>query len=107
MIYIDFLSQFTDWRPENLYWQRFSIAEEYGKKEVEQVYKEILSEAKDKYKAMTELVMVLNHKSWQHCENTGNSELCNLYAKLFYKAKDYAENTLKGDELRYLIETID
>ena len=107
MIYEDFLAQFTDWRPSTLYWQRFSIAEDFGKNEIERVFKEIFNESKSDYKLLTELVMVLNHKTWQHSENLYNTELCEFYSKLFYKAKAYAETTLQGEELKYYLEITD
>ena len=107
MIYEQFLSQFTDWRPTTLDWQRFSIAEKYGKDEIKAIYNEILNESKDDYKLLTELVMILNHKSWQHCENIDSSEFCKVYADLFRGAKEYAENHLEGDELQYFLNTID
>ena len=107
MIYENFLSGFTDWRPTQLYWQRFSIAEEFGSEEIKRVYEEILGESKKDYKLLTELVMILNHKSWFHCNDIKGSSFCNLYANLFRKAKKYAEDRLKGDELSYFLDTID
>lgn len=107
MVYEDFLAKFTDWRPTTLYWQRFSIAERYGKEEIQRVYDEIFRESKRNYKLLTELVMILNHKSWQHCENVGCSEFCTLYSELFEDTKRYAEEYLEGDELRYFLSTID
>lgn len=107
MIYEQFLAQFTDWRPTALYWQRFSIAEKFGKDEIERVYHEIFKESKKDYKLLTELVMVLNHKSWEHCEYTDYSEFCEQYSDLYYKAKEYAETHLEGDGLRYYLDVTD
>lgn len=107
IIYEQFLAQFTDWRPTTLYWQRFSIAEKYGKEEVKRVYNEIFAESKKDYKLLTELVMILNHKSWEHCEDIDCSDFCNIYSDLFMTAKEYAENHLEGDELRYFLDTTD
>ena len=107
MIYETFLSKFTDWRPSTLYWQRFSIAEKYGIEEVRSVHDEIFLEAKKDYKLLTELVMILNHKSWQHCENIESTELCKLYSDLFYRDKEYALSRLEGDELSYFLDTTD
>lgn len=107
MIYEQFLAQFTDWRPTTLYWQRFSIAEGFGKEEIKRVYNEIFDESKNDYKLITELVMILNHKSWQHCEDLMDSEFCKIYAELFREARNYAENTLKDDELQYFLDTTD
>ena len=107
MIYERFLESFTDWRPETLYWQRFSIAEQFGKEEINRVYEEIFEESKNNYKLLTELVMVLNHKSWQHCKDLYNSSFCEFYSKLFDKVKTYALNNLSGNELQYYLNTTD
>ena len=107
MVYENFLSQFTDYKPITLYWQRFSIAESFGKDEISKVYKEIFNEAKDDYMLLTELVMVLNHKSWQYCENINNSTICKLYTSLYEKTNEYAHTNLKGNELTYFYEVTD
>lgn len=107
MIYEQFLERFTDWRPSTLYWQDFSIAEKYGKYEIRRVYTETFKEAKEDYRLLTELVMILNHKSWQHCEYINCSEFCNYYSDLFQKTKKYALSHLKGDELTYFLEVTD
>lgn len=107
MIYENFLSQFTNWRPTTLYWQRFSIGEKYGIDEVKEVYNDIFMAAKDDYKLLTELVMILNHKSWQHSEELTGSKFCKTYADLYYEARNYALNNLKNDELQYFLETTD
>ena len=106
MIYEDFLAQFTDWRPTTLYWQRFSIAEEFGKQEIKRVYKDIFKEAKKSYKLLTELVMILNHKTWQHKETTG-SGLYDLYEELYDDTKDYALDHMKKEELSYFFDITD
>ena len=49
MIYIDYLSQFTDWRPTQNYWQRFSITEKIGLDEVGAEFKTIFNDAKGDY----------------------------------------------------------
>ena len=107
MIYEDFLSQFTDYKPITLYWQRFSIAESFGREEIMTVYNEIFEEAKDDCKLLTELVMVLNHKSWQHCEDIGKSTLCKLYTSLYEKANQYAHDNLKNEDLAYFYKVTD
>ena len=107
MIYENFLAQFTDWRPTTLYWQRFSIAEKYGKEEIRNVYGDIFKEAKKNYKLLTELVMILNHKSWYHCKNLESSMFCDLYAELFHTTYQYAADNLQEEELRYFLTTTD
>lgn len=107
MIYEDFLAQFTDWRPTALYWQRFSIAERYGIREINSVYEEIFNESKKDYKLLTELVMVLNHKAWQHSEELMFSTFCDIYTELYNKANQYALDNLKDSELDYFIGVTD
>ena len=107
MIYEQYLAQFTDWRPTQLYWQRFSIAEKFGKEEIERVYNEIFKETKKDYKLLTELVMILNHKSHEHAEYIDSQDICELYSCLFEKTWEYAINTLRDDELAYFLEITD
>lgn len=107
MIYEKFLEQFTDWRPTTLYWQRFSIAEKFGKEEILTVYLEVFKEAKTNYKLLTELAMILNHKSWEHCCYNNDSDLCTFYTNLYIEVKNYACDALKDDELTYFLTTLD
>lgn len=56
----------------------------------------------------TELVLVLNHKCWEHHER-GNNELRELYRELYYKAHDaYCEaNKDNDDAISYFYEVTD
>ena len=63
-------------------------------------------EWKTNYQYLTELVMVLNWKLWQHYE-LGNNELSDVYQELWETADDYAMSHLKGEELNYFIRTTD
>lgn len=107
MIYEQFLAQFTDWRPKTLYWQRFSIAESYGKDEVKRVYDKILKESKKDYTLITELVMILNHKSWEHSKYAASSAFCELYTDLYRETNQYALDNLTGKELTYFLDVTD
>ena len=107
MIYENFLATFTDYKPITLYWQKLSIAEDYGVAEVKTVFYSIFEEAKTDYKWLTELVMVTNHKCWQHAEITGNSTLYGLYNEFYQKASKYAYSHLKGKEFDYFFQVTD
>lgn len=107
MIYEDYLAGFTDYKPITLYWQRFSIAEHFGTNEIKQLYNDIFKDAKNDYKLLTELVMVTNHKSWQHHDYANNPVLCKLYADLYNKADKYACEHLTGEELDYFLSVTD
>lgn len=88
------------------FWEDFTIAERFGAKAVFETYKRAFSEWKDNYKYLTELVMVLNWKLWQHYENK-NGVLMKVYNDLWEEADKYACDNLKGEELSYFYRTTD
>lgn len=92
--------------PITTFWDDFTIADHFGKDAIQDTYNRAFEAWKGDYKYLTELVMVLNHKIWQHyrANNTVYSE---LYDKLWKKADSYAMNNLKDDELRYFLEVTD
>ena len=91
--------------PITTFWQDFSIADAFGASAVKDTFNRAFAEWKNDYKYLTELVMVLNHKSWQHYEK--NPQLSELYVTLFRKADGYAVNNLRGDELTYFYRVTD
>lgn len=88
------------------FWEDFSIADAFGIRAIKDTYKRAFKEWKTDYRYLTDLVMVLNHKCWQHYE-VGNEEYSRLYSDLFYKAQEYAYDNLKGEELSYFIRVTD
>ena len=87
------------------FWEDFSIADNFGASGVEYTYKRVFNEWKNNYKFFTELVLVLNHKIWQHYES--NCELAALYDKLWREAEEYAIKSFKEEELAYYYRIID
>lgn len=85
--------------------QDFIIAEKFGIKAITDTYKRALAEWKNDYKYLTELVMVLNWRSFQNYKV--NNVFSQLYAELYYAADEYACTHLKGDELEYYYDTTD
>lgn len=83
----------------------FSIADMFGVKGVKDTFNRAFKNWKDDYRYLTELVLVLNRKSWYYAEK--NEELSSLYVELYYEASDYALSTLKGEELKYYLNTTD
>ena len=65
----------------------------------------LLHSWKHDYKYLTELVLVLNHKAWQHQDM--NPVLSELYIQLYEIADNYAIDNLKGYELKYFFEVTD
>ena len=84
----------------------FSIAERFGVDAIKDTYRRAFNEWKSDYKYLTELVLVLNRKSWQFYSED-KPELSKLYAELYEEANDYAWANLKGEDLRYYYITTD
>lgn len=95
----------TDYELKTTFWMDFTIADAFGTDAVQDTFNRAFSEWKTDHIYLTELVMVLNHKSWQH--HRTNRALCNLYADLYWKAAGEAETTLTGDALRYYLNVTD
>lgn len=95
----------TGYMPITTFWQDFSTADTFGVDAVQDTYSRAFQEWKDDYQYLTELVLVLNHKIWQHYEH--NDALAQVYDSLWRKADQYTANTLTGDELRYYYEVTD
>lgn len=88
------------------FWDDFSIADVFGKGAITDTYKRAKAEWQNNTEYITEFVMVLNWKCWQHYEN-GNKELSKLYSDLYYKADAWCCENLKGDALKYYYRTTD
>lgn len=84
----------------------FSIADRFGISAIKDTFRRAFAEWKSDYKYLTDLVMVLNHKCWQHYEE-GREAISKVYCELYEKANDYALSNLKGKELSYFFEVTD
>jgi len=83
----------------------FSIADNFGVRAIKDTYNRAFKAWKENYKYFTELVMVLNWKSWQW--NQDNNTYCKLYTDLYYQAHEWAMDNLDGDALMYYIRVTD
>jgi hypothetical protein len=88
------------------FWQDFTIADAFGASAIKDTFKRAFEEWKSDYRYLTDLVMVVNHKCWQHYEK-GNTEISQIYSDLYYKADAYACENLKGEELSYYFRVTD
>lgn len=96
----------TGYKPLFTFYEDFSIAEGFGVPAVWDTCKSVLNEwGKHDYKALTELAMVLNWKSWEHVMT--RPDLSESYDRLWEKVDEYATHHLEGDELRYYYKTTD
>lgn len=88
------------------FWDDFTIADAFGEKGVKDTFERAFNEWKDNYVYLTELVIVMNWKCWQHYDE-GHGRLSLLYQDYYYKADAYALDHLKGKELQYYLREID
>ena len=100
------IEEITGYKPITTFYMEFSIADVFGEKAILDTFNRAMNEWKNEYKYLTELVMVLNWKSWEHYEK-GNEELTQLYTDLFHQADVYALDNLKGEEKQYFLSTTD
>lgn len=95
-----------DYKFKTTFWNDFTIADSFGTSAVSDTYKRAFNEWKSNYEYLTELVLVLNWKIWEHWDKK-NNQLAQLYSELWEEAQEYGYDNLKGDELKYFIQTLD
>lgn len=93
-------------RISTTFWMDFSIADRFGIAAVKDTYRRAFKEWKSNVKYLTELVMVLNHKIWQHYE-AGHEDLAEVYNTLWMTADNWAVENLKGEDLTYYYTVTD
>lgn len=94
------------YEPKTTFWKDFSIADKFGLGAIRDTYERGMDFAKTGYVYLTEFVMVLNHKIWEHYDRH-DEDKSRLYDELWRKADQYAMDTLKGEELDYYFRTLD
>lgn len=94
-----------DYEFKTTFWSDFTIADAFGTEAIKDTFNRAFKYWKDNYEYLTELVLVLNWKIWQHYEK--NETYAKLYNELWMKADNYGLDNLKGDELNYFIRTLD
>ena len=99
------IQEMTGYEPITTFYMDFSIADRFGVTAVNGTYKRAFSHWKGNYKYLTELVMALNWKIWEHYEK--NAALAQVYSALWEAASEWATSHLKGDELAYYYRTTD
>lgn len=96
---------FCGYTQKTTFWQDFSIADAFGISAIKDTYKRAFKEWKTNTEYVTELVMVLNWKSWQWAEK--NPTISEVYVDLFYEAQNWCYENLTGDDLKYFLRTTD
>ena len=76
-----------------------------GAKGVKDTYKRVIKAWKDDVEYMSEFVIALNQKIWQHYEK--NRNLAKVYNDLWMECDNLCRNNFKGKELRYYYKYTD
>lgn len=87
------------------FWDDFTIAEHFGMAAINDTFKRAMDAWKTNTEYVTELVLVLNHKIWQHYEK--HPQLAELYDQLWRKCDSWCADNLKGEDLQYYYQTLD
>ena len=90
---------------QTTFFQDFSIADRFGVKAIRDTYRRAFNEWHTNVVYITELVIVLNHKIWQHYEK--RPALAQVYNDLWEQADAWCVNNLTGDDLTYFYNTTD
>lgn len=121
----------TGYKPKTTFWQDFSIADKFGVKAVRDTFNRAFREWKNDVIYITELSLVLNHKSWQHYTHheiaTDNRDTATAarakalsmeYATIWTALEDWVKGYtdangkehpahLKGEDMEYYFNTTD
>lgn len=95
-----------DYECKTTFWSDFTIADRFGIPAIKDTYRRAFNDWKHDIIYMTELVMVLNWKTWEANANN-DTPLCKCYRGLWNEANDYCWNNFKGDDLTYFYTTTD
>ena len=100
------IQELTGYEPKTTFWQDFSIADNFGTSAIRDTYDRAFDHWHNNVVYLTELVMTLNWKIWQHYE-AGNSDISALYNELWERADAWACENLTGEDLDYFYRTTD
>lgn len=104
-MFIDPIMYEVGYEPKTTFWADFTIADMCGLDAVQDTFDRAFEEWKGNTVYITEMVLVLNHKIWQHYET--DEPLARLYDKLWREADEWCCENLKGDDLSYYFSTTD
>ena len=99
------VEEFCGYKPQTTFWHDFSIADAFGAAAVRDTYNRAFEGWKDNVVYLAELVLVLNHKIWQHYRK--REGLAEVYDELWRKTDEYCCDNLKGDDWSYYYEITD
>lgn len=95
----------TGYKPKTTFWEDFVIAEAFGIDAIKDTFNRASKHWKHNVEYITELVMVLNWKTWRWYGK--NDKFCEIYTSLYYELHEWCLDNLKGDDLTYYLRTTD
>ena len=95
-----------DYETITTFWADFAIAEAFGMESVKDTFERCMEEWKSDIKFTTELVLVLNLRSWYKYDN-GQDRLSRLYADLYCKADTYVNSHFSEEDFEYYFNITD
>ena len=99
------IEEMTGYTPQTTFYTDFSIADKFGESAVRDTFKRAFESWKNDIKYLTELVMALNWKIFEHYGK--NEKLAKIYDELWKQADGWCMDNLKGEDLSYYIRTTD
>lgn len=88
------------------FYQDFTIADMFGVDAVKDTYNRAFNEWKSNIEYITEFVLTLNHKIWEH-HLKNNADLMATYDTLWRQADEWCMNNLTDEDLTYYLKTTD
>lgn len=96
----------SDYRRLSTFIFDISLAESYGLDDLSKTLSKILNSCKNDIKLFAELILVLNHKAWQH-DYIGTYHYSMLYSQLYYVVKELYFEWYEGKGKTKYDEAID
>lgn len=96
----------NDKQTKTTFYKDLTLAELVGgAKGVRDTVKRVVASWQNDVEYMSEFVVALNHKIWQHYKN--NESLARVYDELWCKVDEDCREYFKGDDLNYYYKYID
>lgn len=110
------IEELTGYKPKTNFWRAFTEVDEVfienamDKQEIEENLEKLCSMAfsarcKNNVEALTELVMVVNWKIFEHYEK--HEVVARAYDKVWRELDQWCIDNLKGEDLKYYLRTTD
>lgn len=100
------MEQECNYTTKTTFYLDFSIADRFGIDAVKDTYNRAFKEWKSNLEYITEFVLVLNHKIWEH-HSKGNAGLQTAYHTLWKQADEWCMSHLSDEDLEYYLTTLD